>query len=383
MKYNNLHHELDQEAGIWSEPENRYYLWGAAGKGITFIRRYHNKLSIKAIVDKDRNKQGKELLRVPIISPEELKMSEGKVIICTEAYQEVSKYLKELGFQENVDYIDYKRFATIYDWYAEGKVYINRVDISVTNRCTLNCEGCNMLMSYYCNPQDRKLEEIKRDLDAFFEWVDTVEDMNLLGGEPLLYPQLVEVLQYIQDNFRDKIVDIYIFTNGMCSLSEELLDISKKMEVIYDVSDYTHGLPQLEPRLEKFQKILSQHQIRFVRKKMDFWLDFGFETADHSEEPEEQKIAFFHRCGAPFRGLRNRKFYFCHLEASAIELGEWKEQEGDTFLLEPYDADKRIELLEFNLGYSKRGYPSICMRCDGCCSQTKIGVAVQRKRNVR
>ena len=53
-------------------------------------------------------------------------------------------------------------------------MYINRVDISVTNRCTLNCEGCNMLMSYYCNPQDRKLDEIKRDLDAFFEWVDTV-----------------------------------------------------------------------------------------------------------------------------------------------------------------------------------------------------------------
>lgn len=149
-------------------------------------------------------------------------------------------------------------------------MYINRVDISVTNRCTLNCEGCNMLMSYYCNPQDRKLDEIKRDLDAFFEWVDTVEDMNLLGGEPLLYPELVEVLQYIQNNYRDKIVDIYMFTNGMCNLSEELLDISQKMDVIYDVSDYTYGLPQLEPRLEKFQETLSQHQISYVRKKWTF-----------------------------------------------------------------------------------------------------------------
>ena len=26
---------------------------------------------------------------------------------------------------------DFKRFATIYDWYIEGKVYINRVDVSV------------------------------------------------------------------------------------------------------------------------------------------------------------------------------------------------------------------------------------------------------------
>ena len=383
MKYEHLHHELDKEFAIWINSENQYYLWGAAGKGTTFIRRYENKLSIKAVVDKDSNKQGQNLLGVKIISPEASELRGEKVIICTEAYREVSKYLENLGLRENIDYIDYKRFATIYDWYMEGKVYINRVDISVTNRCTLNCEGCNMLMSYYHNPQDRRLDEIKQDLDSFFRWVDTVEDMNLLGGEPLLYPELVEVLNYIQDNYRDKIIDIYMFTNGMCNLSEKLLEISHRMDVIYDVSDYTYGLPQLEPRLEKFQETLSRHQIRYVRKKMDFWLDFGFETADHSGESEEQKIAFFHRCGAPFRGLRDRKFYFCHLEASAIELGEWEEQEGDTFLLEPYDANKRIELLEFNLGYSKRGYPSICMRCKGCCSETKIGVAVQRKRNGR
>lgn len=381
MKYEHLHHELDQESVIWTNSENQYYLWGAAGKGTMFIRRYENKISIKSIVDKDRNKQGQSLSGVKIISPEVLKLSGEKVIICTEAYREVAKYLENLGLRENIDYIDYKRFATIYDWYSEGKVYINRVDISVTNRCTLNCEGCNMLMSYYHNPQDRKLDEIKQDLDSFFRWVDTVEDMNLLGGEPLLYPELVEVLNYIQDNYRDKIIDIYMFTNGMCDLSEKLLEISHRMDVIYDVSDYTNGLPQLEPRLIKFQEKLSQHKIRFVRKKMDFWLDFGFATANHSGDSEEEKIVFFHRCGAPFRGLRDRKFYFCHLEASAVELGEWEEQEGDTFLLEPYDTSRRIELLEFNLGYSRRGYPSICMRCAGCCSKTKIGVAVQRKRN--
>lgn len=133
MKHRHIHHELDQEATIWSKLENQYYLWGAAGKGTTFIRRYHNKISIKAIVDIDSKKQGQELLEVPIISPEELNVSDGKIIICTEAYQQVSKHLKKLGLQENIDYIDYKRFATIYDWYIEGKVYINRVDISVTN----------------------------------------------------------------------------------------------------------------------------------------------------------------------------------------------------------------------------------------------------------
>lgn len=383
MIYQYVGHELDKEAEIWTSNNNQYYIWGAAGKGTTFIQRYSSKLNIKAVVDKDEKKQGQELLGVKIISPEDLQITGGKIIICTEAYREVAKQLDEHGLLENADYIDFKRFATIYDWYIEGKVYINRVDVSVTNRCTLNCEGCNMLMPYYCNPKDRKLEDIKKDLDVFFQWVDTVEDLNLLGGEPLLYPDLVEVLQYIQDNYRDKIIDIYMFTNGTCNLSEKLLEVSHRIGVIYDISDYTNGLPRLEARLEKFQKILSENSIRFINKKMDFWLDFGFATADHSRDSEEQKVAFFHQCGAPFRGLRNQKFYYCHLEASAVELGEWKEQEGDAFLLDPYDADRKIELLEFNLGYSKRGYPSICMKCEGCCSKTRIAVAVQRKRNVK
>lgn len=116
---------------------------------------------------------------------------------------------------------------------------------------------------------------------------------------------------------------------------------------------------------------------------MDSWIDFGFETADHSQYTEEQRIAFFQSCNAPFRGLRNGKLFFCHIEANAIELGELEEWEGDAFLLDNFASDRRIELLEFDFGYSMRGYPMICMRCEGCCSKKKIDVALQRKRNDR
>lgn len=64
-------------------------------------------------------------------------------------------------------------------------------------------------------------------------------------------------------------------------------------------------------------------------------------------------------------------------------MGELEEWEGDAFLLDNFASDRRIELLEFDFGYSMRGYPMICMRCEGCCSKKKIDVALQRKRNDR
>ena len=70
MIYKHIYHELDKEAEIWTSNNNQYYIWGAAGKGTTFIQRYSSKLNIKAVVDKDEKKQGQELLGVKIIMNE-------------------------------------------------------------------------------------------------------------------------------------------------------------------------------------------------------------------------------------------------------------------------------------------------------------------------
>ena len=383
MRYTNKGHELDKDGAVWAHEQKEYFLWGAAGKGATFIQRYRERVCIKGIIDRDTYKRGTMLQGVRIYLPDEVDFSHFKIIICTEAYNEVSKYLDERGLKENIDYIDYKKFAALFDWYVDKRVYLNRVDVSVTNRCTLRCDGCNMLMPNYCKPLDRNLDEIKNDLDALFKWVDIVENLNLLGGEPLLYTQLGEVIEYIWEKYKHRVVHIYIFTNGTCILADDLAEIAKRAGIIFDISDYTVGVPQIANRVKSFLDKLQQWELKYNLKKMDSWIDFGFETADHSQYTEEQRIAFFQSCNAPFRGLRNGKLFFCHIEANAIELGELEEWEGDAFLLDNFASDRRIELLEFDFGYSMRGYPMICMRCEGFSSKKKIDVALQRKRNDR
>ena len=284
----------------------------------------------------------------------------------------------QCGFRENVDFIERKKFKGIRYYYKENKIYLYRVDLSVTNKCTLRCEKCNMLMPYFHNPQHKALEAIKQDLDLLFRWVDVVELFDILGGEPLLYPGLTELLQYIKEHYQDKIEAVHLFTNGTCILNEELLKISEEMSIIYDLSDYTRGLPQLTGRVDQFESELQKHKIKVNRDRQENWLDFGYPEINHENWTEEQRIAHFHSCEADFRGLYNRKLYYCHLEASAVQAGLFEESEDDFVELDRLSEENKVELIELDQGYSTKGYPGFCLRCDGCGSKKKIPVAEQR-----
>ena len=381
MKNHRKGHELDELAKIWLDDGNTFYIWGAAIAGTKFLRQYKDEISIRKIFDSDLAKQGKTIDGVEIVGFAPNHMKHGaKIIVCTNFYREVKQELIQYGFQENIDFIERKKYKAIRYYYRENKIFLHRVDLSVTNRCTLRCEKCNMLMPYFHNPEHKDLQIIKRDLDSLFRLVDCIEIFDILGGEPLVYPYLVEVLYYIKEKFSDKIESVHIFTNGTCKLDKQLLEVSKEMSIIYDLSDYTVGLPQLTDRVNEFESKLKQYDIEVNRAKQEYWLDFGYPEVNHKDYSEDQRIAHFHSCDATFRGLYNKKLYYCHLEASAVQAELFEEAEGDFVELDKLEEQNKIEIVEMDLGYSKIGYPTFCLRCEGCGSKKKIAVAKQAEK---
>ncbi len=379
MKSYKKGHELDELAKIWLDDDNIFYVWGAAIAGTKFLQQYKDEICIRKVFDSDPEKQGKMLEDREIVRFDQNCMEPGsKIIVCTNFYREVKQELLRYGFKENIDFIERKKFKGIRYYYNENKVYLYRVDLSVTNKCTLRCEKCNMLMPYFHAPQHKSLETIKQDLDMLFRWVDVVELFDILGGEPLLYPDLVELLQYIKEHYQEKIEAIHMFTNGTCNLSEELLRISREMSIIYDISDYTQELPQLTERVDEFESKLQEHKIVANRDKQKIWLDFGYPEVNHEDYPEEKRIAHFHGCEATFRGLYDKKLYYCHLEASAVQAGLFEESEDDFVELDKLSEENKIEVVELDQGYSQKGYPGFCLRCDGCGSKKRIPVAKQK-----
>ncbi len=83
-----------------------------------------------------------------------------------------------------------------------------------TKKCNLACLGC-----YRENdPRGHKtLDEVSRDLDVF-ERYRTVDGVSIAGGDPLVHPQIVEIVEMVARRGMKPIVN----TNGL-ALTEDLL----------------------------------------------------------------------------------------------------------------------------------------------------------------
>ncbi len=91
--------------------------------------------------------------------------------------------------------------------------------LEVTKACNMYCEGC-----YRENdPKGHKpLDEIKHDLEIFKRFRKT-DGISLAGGDPLVHPNIVEIVRLVARNGLKPIIN----TNGF-ALNRELLQELKK-----------------------------------------------------------------------------------------------------------------------------------------------------------
>ncbi|HNU98313.1 MAG: radical SAM protein [Verrucomicrobia bacterium] len=120
-----------------------------------------------------------------------------------------------------------------------GRVFPAFLFLSVTNRCNLKCQGCWVTPTTpprELEPAllDRIIGQAKREQCRFF---------GILGGEPLLYPRLFEILGRHQDCY------FQVFTNGT-TLDQEAARAMRRLgnitplisvEGLEEVSDQRRG----------------------------------------------------------------------------------------------------------------------------------------------
>ncbi|MBN1285980.1 MAG: radical SAM protein [Anaerolineae bacterium] len=78
--------------------------------------------------------------------------------------------------------------------------------LEVTDRCNVYCKGCyrQQLTGHY------PMEQIKHDILFLKEWRNC-DHISIAGGEPLIHPQILEILEFI----RDQGLKPLILTNGI------------------------------------------------------------------------------------------------------------------------------------------------------------------------
>jgi hypothetical protein len=88
---------------------------------------------------------------------------------------------------------------------------------------------------------------MKRDFDNFMENVDAVGMVSIIGGEAFLYPDLID---FVQHCFKyNHFGALNITTNGICKITNEMLEKLKNPRLKISFSDYTQFLTDRQKEL--------------------------------------------------------------------------------------------------------------------------------------
>jgi hypothetical protein len=121
--------------------------------------------------------------------------------------------------------------------------------LEITDICNLRCEGC-----YRQHLSGHKpLEEIKEEIRFFKRWRNP-DNVSIAGGEPLLHPQILDIVAFIAENGMKPI----ILTNAV-KLPDMLKDLKKAGVAGFTFHIDSHqGRPKWDGKSEKDLNELRQ-----------------------------------------------------------------------------------------------------------------------------
>ncbi len=152
-----------------------------------------------------------------------------------------------------------KALASLLDEGDDPRLHRPAAEINLTEHCNLKCAGCNHA-SHLLPKKFVDLETVRRDLERLAT-VLLLDELKLVGGEPLLHPQLLDILRIARASGVAK--QLTLVTNGV--LLHKLPDEAYWLIDRLWVSRYPGVKVQFD--LAALQKKCAQHDIVLWHKE--------------------------------------------------------------------------------------------------------------------
>lgn len=371
MKWKNKGHEYDT---AYEEIKclKGVYLFGAGHDGrlvyCVMTERY-TRIPVLGFVDNNPEKTGEKMCGLPICAPEDIRPDDGVGLVVSfssEFTKSIDTQLTKNGWTQGKNFWHYEEFLSIYAAYEYGQTFFSSICILPTTACNLKCKECLNFTTYIKKFEQQPLERMKAEVDLYFRCVDYTGLFFLSGGEPLLYPHLPELLEYIADTYSDRMYEFGMVTNGTILPGERLLDAMKDRNIMLTIDDYRDVLPEKEKQIDEtiriFQENIPEHRISV--RKYDEWISLYPHPV--TETTKEQLIDKYNRCHCPWQEYRNGELFSCNYASFADKAGiSQADVSKEAYSLETYTPEHRKELMEFRLGYTEKGYVEFCKICSG------------------
>jgi molybdenum cofactor biosynthesis enzyme MoaA len=158
-----------------------------------------------------------------------------------------------------------------------------RFEVNVTDHCNLNCISC----THFSPLSEEKyidVEVYERDCAQLGKLLnEEMEDIHLMGGEPLLHPQLNKIIEITRKYFVKGVVEIV--TNGILLMKQDksFWETCRKNDVLISVTQYPIKLNYCE-----IEKLAKNNNVKYryysYGKKTMFKIPFDLDGQQNIEE---------------------------------------------------------------------------------------------------
>ena len=144
-----------------------------------------------------------------------------------------------------------KRLGNIVKSKAARKdtIHFTSITLVVNQICSLKCKYCTSYMNEY-KGKDRKnfsFDRIANDIDLFFDAVDTVGTITVMGGEPFMHPDIGKIIEKLCE--KNNFGLISIATSGTYPIQPEQLEGLHDKRVNVSFSNYTCSINDKQKEL--------------------------------------------------------------------------------------------------------------------------------------
>ena len=248
----------------------------------------------------------------------ELEQINANIKALANAHNELVKVIQ--GLQNNLNLIQHGYFRTT------PQPYLGLVEFHLAENCNLNCKGC----AHFSQLAAKELADpavLERDFARLSEISEgLVGKIHLMGGEPLLHPELASIMTSARKHFPNTLIKLV--TNGVLlpKMNDEFFATAAKNKILIAATPYP-----LEINWDKVNEKIAEFGCDFE------WFDGGepgkktFRRFALDKEGKQNARLNFMRCGMANSCvlLRDGKLYPCSIIANIHHFNGYFGKKGE------------------------------------------------------
>lgn len=246
----------------------------------------------------------------------------------------------------------------------ENPLHMFSITLVINQKCSLRCKCCTSYMNEY--PLDKRInmptERILEDIDKFFNAMDSVGTVTVMGGEPFMHPDLSIIIERLLE--KDNFGIVSIATSGTWPIKEEQLKGLNDKRINVSISNYEQSINENQKKV-MYQNIelLKSHGIAYT---MGIYLPEWsvpstlYDLGDSEEIMKRKKSG----CIQPPRCMqvKNGKLHPCDFGTAVYSLGI---ADYETDYVDIEHSGSTDELKENIRAYIEQPYYRVCGHCAG------------------